>query len=340
MYNYIKEQPSVLRSILQNRVENTVAFQNAWKQQQPDRLYLIASGTSGNAAATAAPFMEEVLGVEVSVCVPTQLPPIRGVRPYLVFISQGGNSNNTIAAIETLSQYPSIVLTGSADSRMAEMFDYVLIACGEETAGPKTKGYTSTVLTLQLMALQAAGKEAQYLPALQTAVDNMPENITRTQQWLADNEKELLTIEKCFLAAHHHGLPIAQEASLKLLETMLIPASAFEFEEYLHGPICAMEEKLAGLYLMPQQEDARMQKLIEFHRTLATPVYKVGAQANDKRDCALLMTGQWYTTAYEWILPAQMMGAKLPVPMGISGRGHKVYVALSEALNVKFEGGA
>ncbi len=70
------------------------------RSAQPDRLILVASGTSRNAAAAAAPFMEWALDLPVDVTAPSGLGRIVGKRPFLIFVSQGGNSTNTIAAIE------------------------------------------------------------------------------------------------------------------------------------------------------------------------------------------------------------------------------------------------
>lgn len=350
---YIKEQPRVLAAILENRERNTAAFVQTWQTHRPDRVYLVASGTSRNAAATAAPFWEEVLGVETTVCPPTALPPIRGSSPLVVFISQGGNSNNTLAALEQLSACPRFVLTGSAESRMAKLYPYTLIECGPENVGPKTKGYTSTVLILQLMAVEAAlaagslgGEKAEaYLSALRAAIGHMEENIRRGEGWLKANGDALKTLEKVFLAVEDRGLPVAAEAALKILETLLIPATAFAFEEYLHGPICALEERMGGLYFLPaarREAPSRIQTLAAFHQSLSPLAYTIGPEApgQDPRHCGLLTTGYWYTGAYEWVLPCQLISAALPGPMGVEGRGHKLYLTVSEMLNVKFEGGA
>ncbi len=157
MYHYIGEQQEVLRHILHERKSCTADFAAYFQENAPDRIYLIGSGTSLNGALAAAPFMENVLGIEVTAHAASLLPVIRGKHPLLVFISQGGNSTNTLAAIATLHGYDFVALTGTEECRVNEVCGrHVLMACGPEEAGPKTKGYVSTVMTLYLMALEAA----------------------------------------------------------------------------------------------------------------------------------------------------------------------------------------
>ena len=96
MYEYCLEQPEVLQNILAGRVEYYRTFSRRLAAEKPDRLYLIASGSSLNAALAAAPFMEEILNLEVGAYASSNLPHIRGQRPFIVFISQGGVTPSTL----------------------------------------------------------------------------------------------------------------------------------------------------------------------------------------------------------------------------------------------------
>ena len=59
---YIDEQVAALRHIFSSRKACTADFVKMTLEDKPDRLYLVGSGTSCNAAMCAAPFMEMVLG--------------------------------------------------------------------------------------------------------------------------------------------------------------------------------------------------------------------------------------------------------------------------------------
>lgn len=74
----------------------------------------------------------------------------------IMAVSQGGESTNTIAAINALKQYPLIAVTGKEQCTINTMCDRRLpIGCRVETVGPKTMGYTATIYTFSLLALEA-----------------------------------------------------------------------------------------------------------------------------------------------------------------------------------------
>lgn len=350
MMTYILEQPAMFSKMLADRAGIAAPFAEALQKAQPDRLILVASGTSRNAAAAAAPFMEWALDLPVDVTAPSGLGRIVGKRPFLIFVSQGGNSTNTIAAIERTAQYPSLALTGDPEGHINTLCPHaVLIACGEEKAGPKTKGYTGTILTLYLMALEA-GRESGSLTAeayadcvktLETVAEQLQSNIDRTLAWVESNTESLQKLKVVYLAGKLQSAAIAAEGALKLMETLLILAEGYDFEEYLHGPSCSINPGVAGMYLLPPVGDpdrARMHGLLEYHRSLCSEVYAFGPEAGeDPRDLSLLQSGAWYTQPFEQILPMQVISCELPDMLGLDGVGSKRFQALDKKLKIKFK---
>ena len=141
MYSYWRKQPEVMQSIIAGRKAITENFVSLYTEQDPDRIYLIGSGTSLNSLLAAAPFMEHVLGIEVTPTAASMAVDmdIFGKRPTFIFVSQGGFSTNTLWAMEHLSRYPHIAITGDSESQLEKQSRrHMLIGCGEEQAGPKT----------------------------------------------------------------------------------------------------------------------------------------------------------------------------------------------------------
>lgn len=353
MMPYILEQPTLLRSMLADRAALAAPFVQALAAQPTGHLVLVASGTSRNAACAAAPFLQWALKTPVSVEAPSVLDEVYGTDPMLVFISQGGNSTNTIAAIRSHSGVRSLALTGDPNGEIAHVCDHaVLIPCGEEKAGPKTKGYTTTILMLYLMALEAsqtlhtltAGEYAEAIGRLQTAADQMPENIDRVKAWAAANQTTLRNMQVAYLVGKKQAAAVAAEGALKLLETILIPAQAFDFEEFLHGSSCSIDSHIAGFYMLPDTQDRdyeRMQRLVTYHREQSAPVYTIGTEpGSDARDLCLLRSGAWYTQPFELILPLQIIANDLPGVLGLDGVGHERFWVLDKKLGIKakFEG--
>lgn len=353
MMDYIGEQPERFKEALTNRKEAVKVFCSVFAEKKPDSIYLIASGTSGNAARAAALFLEMVLNRPVYVLAPSCVNRIWGERPLVLLISQGGKSTNMLDAAKKLDRYLPIAVTGSTDAKLNGLCSrHILIPCGEENIGPKTKGYTMTILLLYLMAMEAGCEQGSItsqeytscLSALETAARQISENIGRTEKWLNENEDLFMNLQETYLVGKGQSEPIAREGALKMMETLMISASAFDFEEYLHGPSCSLREKTTGFYLLPSGRDAdycRMGKMAAYHREISPFVFTISdvgtacSEGADKRDCCLLSSEKWFTRPFEQILPFQLLSAVIPGKRGIEGQGMNCFKAIDQRLGVK-----
>lgn len=353
MYEYWKSQPEVLKRILDARTAQTRPFAELFCACRPERLYLVGSGTSLNAARAAAPYMEQILDLDVRTVASSRVETLRGNRPLVVFLSQGGSSTNTLLAMERLQNVPSICITGEEHCEIQRRAaHHMTIGCGEELAGPKTVGYTSSVLCLYLCALDAAlscgqlstaGYEEQ-IALLYTAVANMCENLTRTEQWFDRNRDDLTRIRKYVLVGVGGDSIAAREGCLKILETIKVPAMSFEFEEYLHGPIILTDEALGGIFYIggDAQEQARMAELARCHAEYsryAYPVVAEGAPApDDPRTLALVRTGHDQTRVFEAVLAPQLLAARVPAILGLA-EGAPIYARYTSSCPTKYNNG-
>lgn len=349
MRDYIYEQPYVLARILQKRKDNLSQFVSYYQQVNPDHLYLIACGSSYNAARTTVDFLAHMLDIEVSLDYPSALPFVRSERPLILVISQGGESTNTIAAIKRLESYPLVAVTGEIECTLNTLCgNRVYLECGPETAGPKTKGYTATILTLCLLALETglaagtiSGKTyAYFLGVLEEAAANMKENIERTATWLAKNLDSLVRVEKFVMTGKGTSGIVAAECALKMMETLLIPAMGLDFEEFLHGPVCTLDTHMGGIYLLADDRDKkRMLAVASLHQSLSPYVYLVTADTALQGDhiLHLLATGEEITRGFETILPAQFIASETPAARGIEGKGMRFFAKVDEAVGIKVD---
>ena len=354
MYHYIYEQQQALQHILHARKSGTAAFVSRCNGALPDRIYLIGSGTSLNGALAAAPFMEQVLHREVTAHAPSSLPVIRGEAPLVVLISQGGNSTNMLAAAETLRGKPLLAVTGTLDCRLNDLCDdHTLLACGPEEAGPKTKGYVSTILTLYLMALEAAlaagelpgQKYDAFIAELESAFAQIERNLRDAEVWVRTNASPLAATPQFVLVGKHQAGLVAREGALKFVETILAPALAYEFEEFLHGPIGLICSDLGGIYFLPPKGDPdheRMLALADYHKKQGACVCIVAPEGDAMLEGALTLrsAGPWYTLPFVYILVCQLIGAILPELMGLDDRGMQIFRQVDQLVNIKYNGGA
>jgi glucosamine 6-phosphate synthetase-like amidotransferase/phosphosugar isomerase protein len=395
MLGYLESQPKVLGRMIRGRGELTHAFGELYGKVGPDRVYLVGSGTSLNAAYAAAPFMEDVLGVDVFAAAASALPVVRGKRPLVVYISQGGSSTNTLAAMEAWAGYPGIVMTADDDCEMArrcgdttplhdksgsaggerrtgndghnneaggdgECSDgcgsesavqrgvrhgnlrHMLIGCGEETANAKTVGYTSTVMCLYLCALAAAGGRGDVVGRLELAVGQMTDNIGSCKAWYERNRDDFAKIDKYVLVGCRASAWAGREGALKVLETIKAPALAYEFEEYLHGPMYHTDATMGGLFFICGSQDnrARMLEMARCHMLLSPYAYPVMPDPPGEfpRALGIKTTGEKYTEAFEFVLAPQLLGAMVPGQLGIP-EGSVVFDAYTARCPIKFNHG-
>ena len=352
MEHYIHRQAAVMKDAIEGRAEITAPFVKLFCEAQPDHLYLVGSGTSGNAVRAAAAFVEKATGVEVVALSPTSLPEKPFGRPLFVFVSQGGNSTNTLRAIESMRAYPSIALTGESCCRINEVCANVQMRCEHEYAGPKTMGYTCTIITLYLMAMEAARAvgtlaaqdyEAD-LALLRDMANAMDENVRMTEDWYKAHAEALKDASTHLVIGIENGRIVAQEGALKLQETILQPAFGYEFEEFLHGPVCMFSAAPEGFYLLPPENEAdaaRMVKVAQVHSAYAKNVWCVrqgDAAAWDGATLTYHAPKADFLTPFWQILPFQVLSAFLPAELGTAGKGHQIIVDLDKAVSMKYKG--
>ncbi len=350
LMDYIKEQSSLIENALESYRVVVAPLAEKISARGTDGIVIIASGTSKNASYAASCFMEKLLRIPVRVFASSKEIHSVTEKTMFLYVSQGGCSTNTIAAIKrngSLSDF-SVSITGNKNGKTNDMCDaYLEIPCGEENVGPKTKGYTLTVLLLYILALEAAVKkgtvsecEAEKIySVLSTVPKSMDENVENSLVWCHRNIDGLSRMKCAYIAGKGLCEFIAYEGALKIMETLLIPASGYEIEEYMHGPSCSLSDGVCGFYMLPPKEDrdyARILNLAAYHRNMTPDVFVISDSfSEDERDLVLKSSGEWYTAPFEFIIPYQIVSDIIPEHLGIEGEGSKHFSALDKILGVK-----
>lgn len=273
MYEYYQSQPACLKHIFDDRKWLTENFVDFYVKHRPDRIYMIGSGSSLNACKAAQAFLEHILGVEVTVAAPSNPPIISGETPLIMVVSQGGRSSNTIAylAEQHAKGYLTASFTAGLDVPIAKMADIATdIGVGDEKVGPKTIGYTGTVLCLYLAALEAALASsaltdeayAHETALLKETIEYGEDNLKRCETFYKRHAAALKTATHFLFVGKGCAAAVGAEDALKVLETLCYPSSGYEFEEYLHGPACCTDERTAlFLFYSDDVDGPRMEKL-------------------------------------------------------------------------------
>jgi len=229
---FIYEQPQVIDTVLRTIPAHLPQITPA------DTIYLVGSGSSLNALSAVEPLMSRLLAARIRINGPLafmggnlQKP---GANCLAIIVSQSGASKTTIAAVEHARDcgMRTLVLTAEKDSPIAAVSDNLLLMpVGPENVGPKTKGYTASVLCLLLLVLALAGQKLQ-APQLPDGIGRLIEQCEPVIRDLAD---ACARADFIMVLGQERHLGTALEGSLKISEMSGVAAAAFDTEEAFHG---------------------------------------------------------------------------------------------------------
>ncbi len=277
MLKEIHEQPTVIGQIVQNMCDLAAgevrlpAFPFAMKDISS--ILLIACGTSYYSAQVARYWLQEFAGVPVYVDVaseyryqPSPLPK----NTLAIFISQSGETADTLAALRTTKQagHCCLAVVNVPESTMALEADVVLHThAGPEIGVASTKGFTTQLATLACLVIGIAhAKESittDQCRQLQHALAEVP---SRMVEALHNNDA---VIQAATLLADARDILyigrgtshiIAMEGALKLKEISYIHAEGYAAGELKHGPIALLDENVPVVAIAPSSNAVLFEK--------------------------------------------------------------------------------
>lgn len=232
--DYIFEQPHVLKRIIQELPPKLASMP---KLIGSVNFFFIGSGTSYNALTAVEPLWIDMLCPFIKTLTPLSfINSQKSISPQTtaLILSQTGTSKTAIQAVEHAQKLKMRVITLTAEpqspiARVAK--EKIIIPIGPETAGPKTKGYTASIMTLLLLILAQRDKFLdfyRFIGELSSFIKQAAE-VTKTLV------HALEAINFVLIMGQRRHFATALESSLKLTEMSGLPAAVFETEEAFHG---------------------------------------------------------------------------------------------------------
>jgi glutamine---fructose-6-phosphate transaminase (isomerizing) len=329
----IHEQPAALERTLESALRPAAEIARAVEKNRPRLVFLVARGTSDNAAQFARYLLEITTGIPVSLAAPS-IFTLYGARPDLrgalaVAISQSGESTDTNLVLERSKDLGAVTvgITNEPRSRLARIADHVLLVrAGRERSVAATKTYTGQLMIAYLLA-HALGARIRI------------DDLRRLPDWTAhalrlEPEIARLTdlyrfMERAVTVGRGLNYANAFEFSLKLMETCYVPAERFSAADFLHGPIAMMERSFpAFLFAPPGVTWLGMRELIARLASLKAETLVITdashqAQVDSRKIVVPVKLGrakepQDLLTPIPYIVPAQLFAAHLAVRKGLN----------------------
>lgn len=248
MQKEIYEEPSVVKNLLEKYVINDSIELDL--PPKIDNIVIVASGSSYNCAAIAAPLFIEYasLPCEYEYSSEFVLQKKHFVTPnsLYIFVSQSGETSDTLNALKIIKKegVKTMCITNSQNSTMWNLCDYQILSdAGEEKSIASTKALTAQIFCAILVMLKIIASQNKDISGYLNTMRRLPTYLERIK---TDNGKirttaELISsFENISILGNKNYYPIAKEGALKMKETCYLNVTAYPFGEFMHGHVAVL----------------------------------------------------------------------------------------------------
>ena len=284
MMKEIKEQPNALSTCIGSRVHDGEITLDKLRLSDErikniGRIHMVACGSAWHAAMVGKYVIEELTRIPVEVDLASEFRyrrPILSRNDLCITISQSGETADTLAALREAKANDVHVLSivNAVGSSIARESDDVLYTmAGPEIAVATTKGYTTQLAVIYLIALKFAQIRQTIRPevfqSLLADLQKLPEQL---ESIFADEDKirqlakehqstgTELVRNNVFIIGRGIDYGASLESSLKLKEISYVHSEAYAAGELKHGTISLIEP--GTLVIAVATQDLLYEKLI------------------------------------------------------------------------------
>ena len=258
MLKEIHEQPKSIRETIGSfLLENQpIKLDFDINLKEINKIFIVACGTAMHAGMATKYTFEHFCKIPTEVDMASEFRyrnPIINNKTLCIFISQSGETADTIAAIKLAKEHgaKTIGIINAIDSSMTRLVDTTLYThAGPEIAVASTKAYTCQVTLLTILALYIS--EKLNITELNNEIESIKKEILNLPKII---EKQLENIENIktiseqsynnhdiYFIGRGQDYAAALEGSLKLKEISYIHSEAYASGELKHGPIALIEK--------------------------------------------------------------------------------------------------
>ena len=312
MLKEIFEQPKAIADCMTGRVDAQrleVNIPELAGKATPERLRIIACGTSYHAGLWAMPLFETWAGIPCVVEIASEFryrDALLAKNELALVISQSGETADTLAALRVAREKGCTVLglcnvVGSSIARESDIVIHT--QAGPEISVASTKALATQMSALFLMALhwgrergvlnrEIGHKAVKGLLALPSQLESL---LPSLQNEALDFAKRYSSHKGMFFLGRGQSYPLALEGALKVKELAYIHAEGYASGEMKHGPIALIEPDFATFCVAPHDQlFAKTKSNLEEVAARSGPVI---ALTNPPKENMDLRVGE------QWILP-------------------------------------
>lgn len=272
MEYYIRISGEVMEKNLNRRKELTQGLIDKFLESGKNKICIVASGSSLNAALTAEWFMNRYLGNIVAVMSPTEYMDYRKERVrdrFLIVISQSGCSTNIIEAVKDMKKdgMQPVTLTGNLEGDLRKYCETMMeYGVGNESVDYVTLGMSTLVQFLIMFSMEMAMKNSllsvgeydDIVNGIRTCCHASREMYEQSVSYTERFYKHFLHMGSAMIVSDGANMGVIREAALKFGETLKIPALYYESEEYIHGPNMQLTPESTVFFIDTNERHSRI----------------------------------------------------------------------------------
>ena len=294
----INSQVSVINDLINNYIKNYCILLDI--PLFVNNISIVASGSSYNAGLLGKYFFKNIAHVNCQCEYASEFIEYRGGNysrdTLYIFISQSGNSFDTLEALKLAKNYKvkTLCITNNSDSEMYKLADYKFdIKAGRELAIAATKTFSASVLMLWIIACKIAQNSHiainEEMENIYLLSKNMQETINNVDN--LDIASKFVSKQRDFsISAFGLYYPIAREAALKIKETSYINTCSYPLGEFIHGHYALLNKSKAFLTILTKDcsevEINLYNKIIKKYKKTKAIII---SDAYDDYDCEILV---------------------------------------------------
>lgn len=274
MYKEICEQKVILQGIaekIQHDIEsneNTSEVLHALKKLSDfENIHIIACGAAYYAGYVGKYLIERECGIHVSIDIASEFcirSPVMHSNTLYIFISQSGETADTISAMELVQKHnmKTLAIVNRMQSPLAKKCDLAIPICaGVEQSVAATKTFTAQILILMLFSKYLQSEQKLYEFVRNIDVSTL--EITQSLESMVINAvHEISDANRILYVGKDVLYPICLEGALKIKEIGYIAAEGIAGGEIKHGPLALVDEHTPVVILAPHSKTELFTKIV------------------------------------------------------------------------------
>ncbi len=255
MLKEIYEQPDTILNCFRGKINHIENI--SIKDNNPNRIVLIACGTSFYAALVGKYLIEKTTHIPVIVEQASEFryrQPMIFTSDLIIALSQSGETADTLEAIRLCKKLHCNVagivnVTGSSIAK--ECNQGIYLHAGPEIGVASTKAFTSQIVALNLLNI-FLNKNPYYRLEITEELKQLPEKVKEflKEQKISSIAEEFKDSKYFLFLGRDINYPVALEGALKLKEISYNPAEGHPAGEMKHGPIALIDENTPVIVIL------------------------------------------------------------------------------------------